>query len=173
MEAVTSEFRQRVSYEQLIGEIELSGTLFFQKPNLFRLELQGEQNLRVLGDGEQIWLVDLDLEEVESWTVEDLEAAARLSRLFPVLNIFTPEDMQREFEVESVTAERGEHRLTLIPRDTSHSMARMLVDLDGRFRPLWTRVEYTNGDSLEIEFEGWRRREPVSVHFFQYLGQPR
>jgi predicted RND superfamily exporter protein/outer membrane lipoprotein-sorting protein len=172
MDAVTSELRQRISYEQLTGEVELEGSLFFQKPNLFRLELGGQQNLRVLSDGELVWLVDLDLDEVETWSVEDIEATARLSRLFPLLNVFTPEDLGREFEVVSVVAEHGEHRLSLIPRESTHSMAQMIVELDGRFRPLWTRVEYTNGDSLEIEFEGWRRREPVSIHFFQHLGEP-
>jgi outer membrane lipoprotein-sorting protein len=173
MEAVTSELHERASYEQLTEEVELDGTLFFQKPNLFRLELQGEQNLRVLSDGEQIWLVDLDLDEVESWDVEDVAATAHLSRLFPLLNIFTPADLEHEFEVSSVAAERGEHRLSLIPRDPTQSMARMLVELDGRFRPLWTLVEYANGDSLEIEFNGWRRRDPVSIHFFQHLGGAR
>ena len=98
-----------------------------------------------------------------------MEATARLTRLFPLLNVFTPEEMQRDFEVTSVAAELGEHRLSLVPRTLSHPMARMLIEFDGRFRPVWTRVEYTNGDSLEIDFDSWDRRGAVSRHYFQEI----
>ena len=123
----------------------------------------------MLSDGEQIWLVDLDLEEVEVWNVAEVEATARLTRLFPLLNVFRPEEMQRDFEVASVAAERGEHRLSLVPHAPSHLMARMLIEFDGRFRPVWTRVEYTNGDSLEIDFDGWDRCGAVLRHYFQEI----
>jgi outer membrane lipoprotein-sorting protein len=165
-EAVSADIRQRAAYAQLAGDVELTGTLFFQRPDRFRLELQGVQNLRVQSDGDSVWLVDLDLEEVEEWDLDDA-VSLELTRLFPLLGVFTPDDMLRDFVVSSVAAQRAEHRLELVPRAPAHAMERMAIELDGRFRPRWARVEYGNGDTLELEFDGWRRRDPVSLFFFR------
>ena len=85
VEAVACGIEQVKTIEQFEGGIRLEGSLLYQKPHFIKLELGGDENISLFSDGETVSLVDRDLEEVETFSIQGADKQRQLSRLLPPL----------------------------------------------------------------------------------------
>lgn len=118
VEAVACNIKQVKRLEQLDGATTLEGPLLFQKPHFIKLELSGDENLSVFCDGNSVWLVDRDLEEVERMELNGADRDRQLSRMLPPLFFLTREELEERFEITSVApaAKDGKHGLAMVPK---------------------------------------------------------
>ena len=171
-ETVSCRFTQTKVIGQMEGEIRLKGKLYFKRPFFMRVELSGEENLRIYMDGRNIWLEDIDLEEVEIYDFEDRESSGRLRRLLPPFFLRGVEELEESFLISLLEEGGGRNRLQLIPREAEGDVLKSLqFDVDRWSRISWMKVEYKNGDWTETIFRNWERHPEISDHFFRYRGR--
>ena len=170
VEAVACGIEQVKVLKQLEGAIRMEGPLLYQKPHFIKLELGGDENISLFSDGETIWLVDRDLEDVEKFSIQGADKERRLSSLLPPLFFLTHEEIEERFETSAVPPERWAHRLELTPKSQGdYPFKRLVVDLSGRFRTQRMRMEFENGDSVETRLKNCVKRPRTSRLAFQYL----
>jgi len=132
------------------------------------MELRGDENVDVYVGARELALVDRDLDEVDRLALTEQGAAGRLARWLPGLVLLSPEDLERRYAIERAEPVRGEYRLVLRPRETGAGIERIDVELDGRYRTVWMRVGYENGDWVETTFAHWSRLPRRAEALFEY-----
>ena len=168
-ETISCRFEQRRKIEQLAFEMQLSGIMLFQKPSLLRLELRGDENLDLWANNENVWIHDLDLEEVESYRLSTETPAERIRDLLPLVFNHSPGDLPKQFDITVRRTEDGFDRLTLSPKPTT-DVAWKEADLDldrwGRMK----RMEsfYSEFDYTIVTFHEWKRHKPLDPDTFKY-----
>jgi outer membrane lipoprotein-sorting protein len=136
------------------------------RPSFLKVELRGDENLSVLSDGETLWFVDHDLDEVEELPQDKANAVAALLPGFAVFDIAT---LRNEFEPSLDEGGTSAHVLRLEPRDSESSFQySVVIELDSQLRMKRSRLEYNNGDVVRSEFRNWQRHERLSPHAFTY-----
>ena len=169
VEAVACGIEQVKTIEQFEGGIRLEGSLLYQKPHFIKLELGGDENISLFSDGETVSLVDRDLEEVETFSIQGADKQRQLSRLLPPLFFLTREEVEERFETSATPPERWKHRLELTPRSRSdYPFERLVVDLSDKFRIQQMRIEFENGDSVETRLKNCVKRPRTSLLAFRY-----
>ncbi|MCG6963184.1 MAG: MMPL family transporter [Acidobacteria bacterium] len=169
MKAVSCNLRQIKTIRQLEGEVHLEGSLVFQKPNLVKLILHGDQELEVINNGQTVWIVDHDLDEVESYTLDELgQEGGRLAG-FGLVVLADPGDLRRLFSIVHTEVEGGD-QLELRPLPSSGlGVSSVVVEVDRLGRLRHTVVTHANGDRIETTFTRWRRRPTMSTALFRYV----
>jgi len=170
-ETVSVEFSQIKKIAQLSGEISLSGRLFFKKPHFLKMEMRGDENFDLYTDGDRIWLVDLDFNEVETHEIGSEENRQRFSRLLPPLFLRSVEELKENFDI-SLRRNEGEKKTLLISPQSGAEFAFLTITLEidslgriDRMRILYPQEEYT-----ETRFRNWKNSPEISDHFFRYRG---
>ena len=169
-DTVSCIFTQTKRIIQLEGNIVTSGELYFKKPNYLRMEHKGEENLIIYCNGEQIWIEDLDLNEVEVFEFKQVGAGSRTSRFLPP--VFTAENGElQEFFIIRLIEEKGEtSRLELVPRPHSgYTFSSLQFDVGSLSRIQWIKILYANGDWTEMKFRNWKNHPEISDFFFEYM----
>ena len=172
VEAFSCRIRQVKTIEQFEGEIRLEGPLLYQKPHYVKLDMEGDENISLYSDGDSIWLVDRDLEEVEKVPTEGANAKRRLARLLPPLFFLSREEVEEGFEIVSTEPQLSEHRLEMTPRvEGEFPFERLDVDIDGRFRIRRMALRFSNGDSVDTFLQDCKKLGRISTTVFQYHGE--
>ncbi len=173
VEAVACNIKQVKRLKQLDGAITLEGPLLFQKPHFIKLELSGDENLSMFCDGESVWLVDRDLEEVDTFDLSSADRDRQLSRMLPPLFFLTREELEERFDITSVApaAGDGKHGLAMVPKtEGEFPFERLSVYMGGATRVQRMTMEFSNGDRVETDLEGCRKRPRTSLAVFKYRG---
>lgn len=176
VEAVSCNIKQVKLLKQLDGPITLEGPLLFQKPHFIKLELSGDENLSMFCDGESVWLVDRDLEEVERMELSGADRDRQLSRMLPPLFFLTREELEERFAITSVVpaAKDGKHGLAMVPKaEGEFPFERLSVYMGDATRVQRMTMEFANGDRVQTDLEGCRKRPRTSLAVFKYLAGTR
>lgn len=168
VEALEASFRLVRSVPELTAPVVLDGWLHFQRPLAVEVRLRGAENLDLLSDGEWLWWVDRDLEEVERLALGGEGHVRSLGRRMPLL-LFLSADLPRdEVRTTSEQPERAHYRLRVEPREPSEwGFDRIVLELDRRYRLVWMRAEDGAGAWSEYSFGDWRRAEPRGEETFR------
>ena len=176
VEAVACNIKQVKRLEQLEGAITLEGPLLFQKPHFIKLELSGDEDLSIFCDGESVWLVDWDLEEVETLDLSSADRDRQLARLLPPLFFLTRAELEERFEITSVapSAQDGKHGLAMVPKtEGEFPFERLSVYMGDAARVQRITMEFANGDRVETTLNGCRKRPRTSLAVFKYRAATR
>jgi outer membrane lipoprotein-sorting protein len=170
-DTVSCRYRQSRSLKQLEGAIRVEGTILFQKPHFLKMEMRGDENVDLYCNGDTIWIVDLDLDEVETLGVDDIHTMGGRLQMIPILLFSSPEEIRSRFNVEFLEADgRRLLRLTpLLDRDFRFQLLTVELGIQDRLRG--TEVLFSNGDRIETQFRDWKRLPRVSRYTFEYRHQ--
>ena len=94
---------KKISY--LKDPVKISGTFYFKYPNLFRLEMRGDENYDLFCDGMIITIVNHDLDEKEVYELKDLDPNQGGRRLLPPLINQTRADIKANFHISFITTD--------------------------------------------------------------------
>jgi len=168
VDTVSCRYRQSRSLQQLEGEIRVEGTILFQKPHFLKMEMRGDENVDLYCNGETIWIVDLDLDEVEALDADEVRTMGGRLQMIPILLFSSPEEIKSRFDVEYIEVD-GRPRLRLSPLpDGEHRFQLLTVELGIQDRVRSTEVLFSNGDRVETHFRDWKRLPRVSRYTFEY-----
>lgn len=131
VESYTAKFSQVVLDESLNTLQESSGTLWIQRPNKFRWDYDVPFEQHIVGDGERIWVHDVELEQV---TVRKLGGGLGAT---PALLLAGRGKLDDDFLVNSLGAQGQLEWTQLIPKNKDGGYEDIRVGFeDGRIRVL-------------------------------------
>ena len=181
IDALLTEWEERLKDEKLISckmeqikkisflkdPVKVSGIFYFKYPNLFRIEMRGDENYDLFCDGTIITIVNHDLDEKEVYELKDLDPNQRGRRLMPPLINQTRADIKANFQISfGATDEQYE----VLPKSlANHPFKKLNFKIDAKKRIKWIKLIYHNEDWTETMFSKWEKYGDVSDYFFKYL----
>ena len=139
------------SFEQTIinsnghaGEV-VSGQFSLSRPNLFRWDYVGDFPQQIIGDGEKIWIHDVELEQVSVKTQAQTVAES------PALLLLQPGSLEQHYTVAELGVSEGLSLLSLTPKNEDSSFQRLLIGL-AKTMPVMLVLEDSFGQRTEIQF---------------------
>ncbi len=99
----------------------LRGVFYIQRPGRFRWDYIEPEKQQIIADGRQIWLYDIELEQV---SVQSQEKALNGT---PALLLMGDEPVESSFEVKDIGDRQGMGWVELIPRDEESQFTRILL----------------------------------------------
>lgn len=166
LQGLDGEFEQRV-YDAR-GELseQSTGTIALKAPRQFRWEYVEPFPQLIVADGNNIWIYDPDLEQVNV-RVQSFEEQGS-----PLTALIDRDELDRQFEVSEGGGEDSLHWLMLDPRgeDAQFSQARLGFDDDAGL----ARMELVDslGQRTEVTFSGWERNPAFSDTEFRFTPPP-
>ena len=121
---------------------ESAGVFYLQRPGKFRWNYTQPYPQEIVSDGEQIWVFDVDLEQV---TVQK-QGAGQNQNNTPMALLQNKQNLEDAFEIHERGSDSGLHRIELINRQADADFDRVMLGLDDkglRFLQLHDQFEQT------------------------------
>lgn len=174
IEALSCRYEQSEKISQLTEIIHLTGKLYFRKPHFVMMEMRGAENLNLYVNGENIWIEDLDLAEVETIDFAQMNTNQRLARFLPPFFLNSVAELKELFSITLLPATNGRDRLEFSPRSAAGFQFRSFqIEVDSLGRIPWLKVVYDAENFKEIRFKDWKKIPKTSKYFFQYREKKR
>src|SRR5437879_4134683 len=150
-----------------------SGTIWFQPPNKFRREVNGNSPSVTVSDGRQLWIYYPNFKSAERYPLgKGSPLDSTVAAINSSLNL---EDVENTFQIRATKSDplQTGYELTLLPR--AASMRRVFQKLDLRINDQ-LRVERTdmllpNGDRIVTIYSN-QTRGPVPASMFEFTPPP-
>ena len=119
---------------------ESAGEFYLQRPGRFRWNYTEPYPQEIVSDGEQVWIFDVDLEQV---TVQK-QGTGRDNT--PMALLQNKQSLEQAFEIHERGSEGGLHRIELLNKKLDSDFDRVMIGLDSqglRFLQLHDQFEQT------------------------------
>ena len=158
-----AEFRQTLYDEDMQLLEGASGVFLLARPGRFRWTYQRPYEQHIVGDGNRVWVHDVDLNQV---TVGDFDAGMEAS---PALLLGTDRPLDDFFEVRGLERQGGLDRVLLLPRrheESAFEFIRLALDAGGlRVMELGDAF----GQLTRLVFENVLRNAPIDDSRFRFV----
>ncbi len=117
-------------YQQVLdagGQVlqEATGTFELKKPGKFRWQYGAPYSQHIISDGENLWMLDLELAQA---TVQPLEQALGAA---PIVLLTAIRPLKEDFEIKAMPDEFGLTWVALVPRIQDTEFFRIEMGMDG------------------------------------------
>ena len=99
----------------------LRGVFYIQRPGRFRWDYTEPEKQQIIADGRQIWLYDIELEQVS------VQSQKKALNGTPALLLMGDKPVESNFEVKDIGDRQGMGWVELIPRDEESQFVRILL----------------------------------------------
>ena len=165
-------FREINSFEARFGQIVLDeslveiddgqGRLWIQRPGLFRWDYDEPDAQQIIGDGVNVWVYDIELEQV---TVREQVATLGKS---PAILLAGEGDLEDDYIVEDIGTQGRFDWVNLIPRSEDSGFSEVRIGFeDNRLRLL--ELLDTLGQRTRISFVDLKENIPVPPTTFEFI----
>ena len=139
-QTMSANFKQTLTTNdgQLLQES--SGEFFLQRPGKFRWNYNEPYPQEIVSDGEQVWIFDVDLEQV---TVQQQGPTQNYT---PIALLQNKQKLEDAFEIRELGMEAGLRRFELLNKKNDVDFDRIIIGLDNkglRFLQLHDQFEQT------------------------------
>ncbi|CBL45159.1 Outer-membrane lipoprotein carrier protein [gamma proteobacterium HdN1] len=163
MKSFNATFHQWVSDAQNHVLQEVTGTMWVQRPGLFRWDTNDPYPQQIISDGEVLWIYDLDLEQATKRKLDK-----QVGNTPALLLSGDPEKLAESFTVRaSMYEETGEVRYDLIPKHKGALFELLRVHFrSGKIHDMFLRDNL--GQTTRIEFETKAFNKPIDAKVFAF-----
>jgi len=149
MDNLSADFRQTLRDEDKNIVQQSSGTLSLQRPGKFAWNYLEPFEQRIVADGSELWIYDVELEQV---TVKPMDAGLANA---PIMILMKQSDVSEQFDVSEVGQRKFLYWIELKPRDAELEYTDIYIGLeDGRVKAMELQDRF--GQSTQIVFENLR-----------------
>lgn len=177
LETLQADFTQTVLNDELEPVRESVGTFKLDRPGRFRWDYTAPFEQVIVGDGENLWTYDPELEQVTVKPMQETLASSPASLLTGTAPI------EDEFNVREIGASGELYWIGLTPRvaDTDFERVRVALRITDSGGQLDTMELLDNlGQTTRIRFENVKRNAPIDASAFEFtppegadvIGQP-
>lgn len=139
-----------------------AGQFKLLRPNLFRWDYSGEYPQQIVADGSQVWIYDLELEQVS------VKPQAQSVDESPALVLLQPEKLDEFFIVTELGEDpSGAAMLSMTPRSKDAAFERIIVALSNNI-PQLLILEDGFGQRTEISFSEQQLNPQIAADQFQF-----
>ena len=149
MDNLTAEFKQTLLDEDKNIVQQSRGTLALQRPGKFAWTYIEPFEQRIVGDGSELWVYDVELEQV---TVKPMDAGISNA---PIMILMKQSDVTQEFDVIEVGQRKFLYWVELKPHASDLEFSSIFIGLeDNNVRAMELQDRF--GQSTQIVFENMR-----------------
>jgi len=149
MDNLTAEFKQTLLDEDKNIVQQSRGTLALQRPGKFAWTYIEPFEQRIVGDGSELWVYDVELEQV---TVKPMDAGISNA---PIMILMKQSDVTQEFDVVEVGQRKFLYWVELKPQASDLEFSSIFIGLeDNNVRAMELQDRF--GQSTQIVFENMR-----------------
>jgi len=149
MDNLTAEFKQTVLDEDKNIVQQSRGTLALQRPGKFAWIYIEPFEQRIVGDGTELWVYDVELEQV---TVKPMDAGISNA---PIMILMKQSDVAQQFDVIEVGQRKFLYWVELKPQASDLEYSSIFIGLaDDNVRAMELQDQF--GQSTQIVFENMR-----------------
>lgn len=162
LKTLSATFEQQVVDADGAQVQQASGHMWLQRPGRFRWDYQQPYHQLIVGDGQQVWVYDEDLEQV---TVRPVDATLGQT---PALLLSSDKSVLDGFSVMALGNRDGVDWLLLRPRDTDATFDELRLGLvDGRLQAMELRDGL--GHTTLLHFSELERNRPIDPQQFVFI----
>ena len=149
LDNVSAEFKQTLLDEDKNIVQQSRGTLALQRPGKFAWIYTEPFEQRIIGDGEELWIYDVELEQV---TVKPMDAGISNA---PIMILMKQTDVTQQFDVSEVGQRKFLYWVELLPHAGDLEYSSIFIGLeDDSVRAMELQDQF--GQSTQIVFENMR-----------------
>ena len=172
MEAFERFFNEINTFEARFGQVVLDdnltpvddgqGTVWIKRPGLFRWNYAPPDAQEIVGDGERVWLHDIDLEQV---TVRN--QADALGRT-PAILLAGSADLASTYAIEDIGTQGEVDWVNLIPEDPESGFTEVRIGFEDRRLRLMELID-TLDQRTRISFVDLKENLPLADEIFEFV----
>jgi outer membrane lipoprotein carrier protein len=149
LDNLTAEFKQTVLDDNKRIVQQSSGTLAIQRPRKFAWIYTKPYEQRIIADGEELWIYDVDLDQV---TVRPMETGLASA---PIMILMRENEISSEFDISEVGQRKFLYWVELKPKTQDIDYTNVYIGLEeGAVKAMELRDKF--GQSTQIVFDNLR-----------------
>jgi outer membrane lipoprotein carrier protein len=149
LDNISAEFKQTLLDEDKNIVQQSRGTMALQRPGKFAWIYTEPFEQRIIGDGEELWIYDVELEQV---TVKPMDAGISNA---PIMILMKQTDVTQQFDVSEVGQRKFLYWVELKPHASDLEYSSIFIGLeDDNVRAMELQDQF--GQSTQIVFENMR-----------------
>ena len=165
LDNLTAEFKQTLRNEDKQVVQQSRGTLALQRPGKFAWRYTDPYEQRIVADGSELWIYDVELEQV---TVKPMDES--LSNA-PIMILMKQSDVTQEFTVSEVGQRKYLYWVELKPNASDLEYTTIYIGLeDGSVKAMELQDQF--GQSTQIVFENLRVGVVHNPETFRFVPPP-
>ncbi len=157
-----AQFTQIVLDENLSAVDDGHGTVWIKRPGRFRWDYEPPEAQEIVGDGERVWLYDIEIEQV---TMRD--QAEALGRT-PAILLAGSGDIEQTYTIEDIGSLGQVDWVNLIPEDPDSGFTEVRIGFEARRLRLMELVD-TLDQRTRISFINLKENVPLADDIFQFI----
>ncbi|MEO8045636.1 MAG: outer membrane lipoprotein carrier protein LolA [Spartobacteria bacterium] len=163
---VQADFQEEKTVHLMNKPINSTGKVWFQKPNRFRREVQGNSPSVTVSDGQQLWIYYPKFKSAEHYSLgKHSPLDAGIAALTAALNL---ENVENSYHITASKQNSG-YELQLAPRNPS--LKRLLqtfnIQMNGDLQVQRTEMVQPNGDHIVTIYSN-ESRAPIAPSNFEF-----
>ncbi len=167
---VQADFQEEKTVHLMNNPISSSGKVWFQKPNKFRREVEGNSPSVTISDGQQLWIYYPKFQSVEHYSLgKHSPLDAGIAALTAALNL---ENVENSYHITASKLDSG-YELSLAPRNPS--LKRLLqtfdIQMNADLQVRRTEMVQPNGDHIVTVYSN-ESRAPIPPATFEFTPPP-
>ena len=162
MDNLTADFKQTVFDDDKQIVQQSSGSLAIQRPGKFSWIYKTPYEQQIIADGTELWVYDVDLDQV---TVKPMESGIASA---PIMILMREKDISAEFEISEVGQRKFLYWVELVPRSQDIDYTSVFIGLEeGAVKAMELRDKF--GQSTQIVFEDLRLNVVHDPEVFKFI----
>ena len=161
MDNLSTEFKQTLLDEDKNVVQQSSGTLALQRPGKFAWHYTEPFEQRIIADGSELWIYDVELDQV---TVKPMDQGLANA---PIMILMKQTDISEQFEISEVGQRKFLYWVELLPHAGDLEYTHIYIGIDGdSVRAMELQDQF--GQSTQIVFENLRLgvvHDPATFRF--------
>lgn len=165
-----ADFQEQRIIRLMKKPVQSSGTVWFQPPNKFRREVNGNSPSVSASNGADLWIYYPSFKSAERYPLgKGSPLDATVAAINSALNL---ENIETSFDIAATKTGDG-YDLQLLPRGAAMKRVFQRLDLriDNRFRVERTDMLLLNGDRIITSYSN-QRRAPIPASTFEFKPPP-
>lgn len=158
-----ADFTQLVMDQEQASETRSHGTFYLARPGHFLWRYQAPDNVYILADGKNLWLVDEDLEQVTQ------RSQRRALEGTPAMLLASNIEVEQEFIVNDLGSHLGLSWLELIPRNEESQFEQILLAFE---ESDLVKLEMSDKFGQTTRFDFTRRERNITLDPMLFIFQP-
>ncbi len=155
-------FGQEVLDEELQSLDHGRGKVWLKRPGRFRWNYDPPDAQQIIGDGEQVWVYDIDLEQV---TVRNQRQALGAT---PALLLAGGEALEKNYRIIDIGTQGRYDWVNLIPLDEDSSFTEVRIGFEDNRLRLMELID-TLGQHTRMSFVDLKENEAIDDRLFEFL----
>lgn len=158
-------FGQVVLDESLEAIDDGKGKVWIKRPGLFRWDYDPPQAQEIVGDGERVWIYDIELEQV---TVRDQQTALGRS---PAILLAGGVDLDKDYIIVDIGTQGRFDWVNLVPKDEESGFIEIRIGFEQNRLRLMELLD-TLGQRTRMSFVDIKENQSIAERAFTFVPPP-